>query len=236
MPEPPQLAPAFLFSPQPSNPDFRFTCKVPQELCLTHLHSKGMVLEPNPNFLSLDRFNTFLETVEPLRDQIKAFIFEFEYLNKDKMPSLKAFIDKIGEFMTKAPAGLPYAIEPRNLHYIRKEYFKFIQSANLIHVLSEKLYMPHITQVYDEFKSYFGDTVVIRLLGGNRKEIEAKTGNKWDKIVDPKRELASIVQMVGEMVKTRTVVVSVNNHYEGSAPLTIENIKMNLSSYSQGTK
>jgi hypothetical protein len=41
-----------------------------------------------------------------------------------------------------------------------------------IHVFSEKLYMPHIYHVYNDCKDYIGGVSVIRLLGGNRKQIE----------------------------------------------------------------
>jgi uncharacterized protein YecE (DUF72 family) len=213
-------------------PDFRFTCKVPQEICLTHRrgHKKEEAPEPNPNFLSLDLLQDFLDTVSPLTDQIDAFMFEFEYLNKQKMASLDAFLEKLDEFFAEAPTGLPYALEPRNSNYLKTKYFQFVKKQGLIHVLSEKIYLPHIYDVYDEFSAYFGDTVVIRLLGGDRKEMEERADNQWDKIVDPKSaDLPRIVRMISEMMQTKKkVFINVNNHYEGSAPLTMKKIASSL--------
>jgi uncharacterized protein YecE (DUF72 family) len=206
-------------------PEFRFTCKVPQEICLTHLRGKpGEALAPNPHFLSLDLLSTFLDTVSPLFGQIAAVMFEFEYLNKQKCPSLNAFIEKLGSFFAKAPRGMPYALEPRNANYLKPQYFQFVQQQGLIHVLSEKQYLPHIYDVYDQFTAYFGDTVVIRLLGGDRKAIEAKTGNSWDRLVEPKDDLAAVARMIAQMRETRVVITMANNHYEGSAPLTLKRL------------
>ena len=56
--------------------------------------------------------------------------------------------------------------------------------------------------------------------------IEARTGEKWDRIVEEQEGKASIVGMVKNLlVQGKRVVVNVNNHYEGSAPLTIERIR-----------
>lgn len=205
-------------------PDFRFTCKIPQQICLTHHRNqkRNNDLIPNPDFLSLERWNQFLDVISPLKKQVSAFIFEFEYLNKQKMPSLNIFIDKLSDFFRRAPHGTPYAIEPRNSNYLTTEYFKFIQEHNLIHVLSEKQYMPHIYDIYHQFKSYLGNTAVVRLLGGDRKAIETQTAGQWNQIVDPKPDLPQIAHLIAELAETKSVYVNVNNHYEGSAPLTIK--------------
>ena len=83
--------------------------------------------------------------------------------------------------------------------------------------------MPSITTVYENFGRYLSDKVIIRLLGGDRKEIEQKTGERWNAIVDEKPEKAEIVEMVKDLLlKGKQVIVNVNNHYEGSAPKSIE--------------
>jgi uncharacterized protein YecE (DUF72 family) len=64
------------------------------------------------------------------------------------------------------------------------------------------------------------------LHGPDRPGMEEKTKEKWNEIVAPKdEELERIVQMVKELMNTGLAVyVNVNNHYEGSAPKTIEKI------------
>lgn len=93
--------------------------------------------------------------------------------------------------------------------------------------------MPSIIEVYEKWQSLIHqhETVVIRLLGPDRQGIERQTGKEWDRIVAPRdEELAAIVEMVkGLLARGLTVYLNVNNHYEGSAPLTIERIRRLLS-------
>jgi len=60
--------------------------------------------------------------------------------------------------------------------------------------------------------------------GGDREGIEASTGKDWSRIVRPQpegiRAAAAIARSNAE--KGILTIVNVNNHYEGSAPLTIE--------------
>ena len=53
-----------------------------------------------------------------------------------------------------------------------------------------------------------------------------KTKDKWNKIVDSKEEdLAAVAAMIQELRDADVrVYLNVNNHYEGSAPLTIARI------------
>jgi uncharacterized protein YecE (DUF72 family) len=57
--------------------------------------------------------------------------------------------------------------------------------------------------------------------------MEKLTGERWDRIVAPKDdELDRLVDMVREMrEKSLTVYLNINNHFEGSAPLTIERLR-----------
>ena len=54
--------------------------------------------------------------------------------------------------------------------------------------------------------------------------MEERTGNRWDRIVEPKDgELAKQVKMVRDLrQRNHDIFINVNNHYEGSAPRTIE--------------
>lgn len=207
---------------------FRFTCKVPQSITLTHQRKKkddgSLVL--NETFLSNDLFDQFIRNIEPVLDQTAAIMFEFEYLNIQKMPSLEQFLTYMEAFLTKAPKGLPYAIETRNPNYLTTTYFQFLNKHHIIPVLAEKLYMPHVYDLYETFRDVLQDTVVIRLLGGDRLAIEKKTKEQWNIIVEPKADdIEKIVAMIKDMLTRLTVVINVNNHYEGSAPRTIDMIK-----------
>lgn len=214
------------------NENFSFTCKVPEAITLTHLRNKtkNESLIINENFLSADLFKQFLSHIEPIFKKLDALIFQFEYLNKQKMASLNSFIIRFNEFLEKINLTLPIAIETRNSNYLKPEFFDFIAKNNLIYVFNEIKYMPAITEVYKKFADYLiNEKVIIRLLGGDRSEIEKITGSKWNSIVSPKDELNDIIIMVSDLLaKNKTVIVNVNNHYEGSAPLTIKKIKQKL--------
>ena len=83
-----------------------------------------------------------------------------------------------------------------------------------------------VTEVFTRYRDYLGDTLVIRLLGGDRSEIEKKTGNKWNRIVEEKPIKRDIIQMsVDSKFDHGKVIINVNNHYEGSAPLTISALR-----------
>lgn len=86
--------------------------------------------------------------------------------------------------------------------------------------------MPSIFDVYKQFSEKIRSLTVIRLHGGDRKEMEEQTGNNWNRIVTSKDEdLQSLAKMLADL-RTRNVeaYLYVNNHFEGSAPRTIARI------------
>ncbi|MBR9979379.1 MAG: DUF72 domain-containing protein [Bacteroidetes bacterium] len=68
---------------------------------------------------------------------------------------------------------------------------------------------------------------MLRLHGPDRKGIEERSGGKWNRIIEARdEELQHITELVQEMLACdMDVFLNVNNHYEGSAPLTIEKIR-----------
>jgi uncharacterized protein YecE (DUF72 family) len=209
---------------------FRFTCKVPQEITLTHHRQKKKSdpLEPNESFLSVERFEQFIRAIEPLLPQMDAVMLEFEYLNKQKMRGLDAFLESLDRFLSAAPSGIPYAVEPRNHQYVTDRYFRFLLERNVAHVFSEKIYMPHVWELYRTHQSLLSqmDRAVVRLMGGDRKEIEELTGRQWNQVVLPKDpDKEHITGMVSSLVSHAYTTLNVNNHYEGAAPTTIRSIR-----------
>ena len=166
-----------------------------------------------------------------MKDHIDMIMFQFEYLNKNKMKNLTQFLRNFREFLEKIRKDIPMGIETRNGNYLKTLYFEFLYSNKLYHVFSERKYMPHVWEVYDKYHEYIRDKALIRLLGGMRKEIESKTNKEWNKIVIPRdEELGRIAGMVNDMLSRNIdVIVNVNNHYEGSAPITIERLKRKIS-------
>lgn len=86
-----------------------------------------------------------------------------------------------------------------------------------------------IFELYEKFKDQLSDPVVISgdFMGWIEREIEERTKNIWATIVDPRDDeplrLKNVVNDLRE--RQHQVFVNVNNHFEGSAPRTIEKIK-----------
>ncbi|MCW9066242.1 MAG: DUF72 domain-containing protein [Ignavibacteriaceae bacterium] len=213
--------------------DFLFTIKVPNSITLTHFYknSKDDQLIPNPYFLSVELFKEFLNSIEPIRKQVGCLIFQFEYLNKQKMSSLSEFQLKFSEFYKIINKHeLTIGIEIRNPNYLNENYFNFLSELNLAPVFLEGYYMPPVTVIYSKFKKHIKNLAVIRLHGPDRKGIEKMANENWNQIyINRNVEIKSIVEMIKELKNNEVdIFVNVNNHFEGSAPLTIEKIRKNL--------
>jgi len=214
--------------------DFRFTVKLPNSVTLTHYYARGKdaPLIENPSFLSHAVLTEFLGLLEPMHDVLGPLMFQFEYLNKKKMASLTAFLDAFGEFAEELPGGFRYGVEIRNPDYLDESYFEFLHRNELAPVFIQGYYMPPVTEVLATARPTLegGGTAIVRLHGPDRKAIEKETGKRWDAIVAPRDdELAGIGRMTNELLGSGVdVYVNANNHYEGSAPLTIERFRQLL--------
>ena len=209
--------------------NFKFSVKVPNSITLTHYYHRGNTgpLIENPNFLSQSLFELFLDSVVPMREKLGPLIFQFEYLNKQKMPSQAVFLDRIVKFVSGLFPGFSYFIETRNPNYLDEKYFKAIGDLNLRLVFLQGYYMPDIFGIYQKYEQYIKDAVVIRLHGPDRQGMEKQTNGVWNKIVAPKdHELQALAQMLRTLDERNVdAYINVNNHYEGCAPLTIQRLK-----------
>lgn len=212
--------------------DFLFSVKAPNSITLTNYYAKQPAAlkvyanRPNPYFLDVDLLNRFIEILEPMKDKLGPIMFQFEYLNKKKMPSREAFLERLNEFFDRAPQGYDYAVETRNKNYLTEDFFEFLKERSLGFVLLEGYYMPHITEVAAKHDVRTAKFSVVRLHGPDRQGIEERTGGSWDRIIDPKDEgLKATTSIINENIqKGITTFVNVNNHYEGCAPLTIQRL------------
>lgn len=214
--------------------DFAFTVKAPNSITLTHLYRKRKSdpLVENSHFLSPSLLRAFLSLLDPLGETLGPVMFQFGYLNKKMVASQEAFQTLLQAFSDQMPAGYRYGVEVRNAQYMNRSHFEFLLRNELSPVLLEGYWMPPITEVYRDWGDLIAqhDVVVIRLLGPDRKGIERQTDKRWNRIVAPKdQELSAIVEMTEDLLaRGVSVYLNVNNHYEGSAPLTIERIRSRL--------
>jgi uncharacterized protein YecE (DUF72 family) len=208
--------------------DFLFTIKLPNSLSLTHYYKTD---QKNPHFLSIDLFEQFLSSIEPMLSKTGMLILQFEYLNKQKMPSLQHFTEYLCGFFESLPKDSPpVGIEIRNPNYLNESWFRFLANNNISNVFLEGYFMPPVTETYRKYGSHMKGIPIIRLHGPDRSGIEQISGSEWSKIyIDRENSLTAIAQMINELQeKSEFVFVNVNNHYEGSAPLTINRLKEKL--------
>jgi len=210
-------------------PDFKFTIKVPNSITLTHFYRKrkDQPLEQNPHFLSGEIFDRFLELLTPMHSRIGVLMFQFEYLNKQKMESQTRFQEEFGIFIDPYKSTFNYGIEIRNPNYLNHRYFEFLRTNNLGHVFLQGYYMPDIFGIFSRFLKYFEQPTVIRLHGPDRSDIEEKSRGIWNRILEPKEDDLNQLVRVIEEIRSRNLdlYINVNNHYEGSAPMTIQRIQ-----------
>ncbi len=214
-----------------SVPDnFVFTVKALNSLTLTHFYSKQPAAyaayagQPNDSFLDNDLLERFLERLAPLGKKLGPIMFQFEYLNKTKMPNKEAFIERFQDFISRAPQGFRYAVETRNPNYLTSTFFEFLARGGLGFVFLEGYYMPPIGQVFESHHPPTADFSIIRLHGGDRQEIEKETGEVWNRVVSPRPDgIRAAARIVRSNARRRVITfVNVNNHFEGSAPLSIQ--------------
>ena len=209
---------------QATDKDFRFTVKCPNTLTLPFAY--GSTIEANPWFLDAEVFYRFVERLGPLVHKIGLFMFQFSYLNQKAFSSRKELEQRLEHFMGMLPDGLAYAVEIRNPTWLDATWFDFLARNALTPVLLSGYWMDGLEEPLKRFLKTDIPTLCIRLHGDDRSGIEQETGSRWDKLVVNKNgELASIAPLLVELAKQgRVVYINVNNHYEGSAPLTIEKL------------
>lgn len=154
-------------------------------------------------------------------------MLQFEYLNRDKMPAVSLFLDRLGAFLSACPKEFPIGVETRNPNYIGKEYFDLLAAHGAHHVFLQGYYMPPVWEVAAGMAPREGGVQVLRLHGPDRKGMEERSGGDWSRIIEARDdELRLIITLAqGMLSRGVDVFLNVNNHYEGSAPLTIEKIR-----------
>jgi len=206
---------------------FRFAVKAPNALTLTHEYArrKDDPLVANPHFLSRSLLGEFLDRIEAMHDVLGPILFQFEYLNRKKVPSRAAFLDQVAAFARELPPGFTYGVEVRNPPWVDAEHLTLLKDVGLIPVLISGYWMPPLEELFERHrKQLLGfDTIVLRLMGEDRGKIEETTGKVWNRIVEPHdAELGAVAGILVSISRAgRTPFLFVNNHYEGCAPLTI---------------
>jgi len=222
----PEVIEAYIMS---VSDDFKFSIKLPNSISLTHFYNQNKTepLIANPYFFSVELYEQIMQLLGSFGDMLGPCMLQFEYLNKQKMNSQNDFLFKLDSFLERLNDVQHLALEIRNPNYLNENYFNFLLEKKVQNVFLQGYYMPPVYEIYEKYRDLISGGTIIRLHGPDRKGIEKKTGGDWNKIVEPKDgELDKIVEMIRDLLSREVdVYLNVNNHYEGSAPLTITKIK-----------
>lgn len=210
--------------------NFKFTIKAPNTLTLTHFKGKkGEDLTSNPYFLSSEIVMKFLNSIHVMENNIGSIMLQFGYLNMQKMKSPLEFFNRLDSFLFQIPHSNLFSVETRNKNYLKPQLFDILLNHNSSPVLLQGYWMDNIWDTFNMFKNQIlkFDKVIIRLHGDDREGIEKKSNKRWDSIITNRdNELEKVSEMVKQIRKNNAqVYINVNNHYEGSAPLTIKKLQ-----------
>jgi uncharacterized protein YecE (DUF72 family) len=126
-----------------------------------------------------------------------------------------------------ASSGWRYAVEIRNPDYLTETYFAVLRENAASHAFCEGYFLPAAAETYRRFGSLLWGPVLFRLQARDRTAMDRASGKQWNRIVEPRDEtIADLAAAVVDAITVgRRTIVSVNNHFEGSAPLTIDKFR-----------
>src|ERR1041384_5160095 len=131
--------------------DFRFGFKVTDALTIKKFPNfdrfGARAGQPNRDFLNADLFaSAFLKPCEGIREKIGVLMFEFSRFWPGDYEHGRDFIADLDLFLAKLPKGWPYAIEMRNRHWLREEYFACLARHGVTHVFNSWDAMPPVSE------------------------------------------------------------------------------------------
>ncbi len=185
--------------------------------------------QPNKDFLNADLFTTaFLKPCEDIRSKVGVLMFEFSRFWPSDYEHGRDFVSDLDGFFGKLPKGWPYAVELRNHHWLRDEYFGCLARHNVTHVFNSWEAMPPVSEQMAMPGSRTSPNLVAArflLKPGRRYEEAVKKFQPYDKVREQNPEVrAAGVALIKEgksAGQQRKTFIYVNNRMEGNALDTI---------------
>lgn len=213
--------------------DFRFGFKVTDAVTIKRFPNLPRFGEragkPNEHFLNADLFaGAFLKPCEAIRDQVGVLLFEFSRFWPSDYEHGRDFVADLDGFLGKLPPGWPYAVELRNHHWLRDEYFGCLARHGVAHVFNNWDAMPPVSEQMALPGSRTNPNLCAArfLLKPGRKYEEAvKTFQPYDKVKEPNPDARAAGRALIAEGKVagpeRATFIYVNNRLEGNALETI---------------
>jgi len=216
--------------------DFQFGLKVTDAITIKKypkLNRFGTKAgQTNRDFLNPDLFATaFLKPCEEIRSKVGVLMFEFSRFWPSDYEHGRDFISDLDGFLGKLPKGWPYAVELRNKHWLRDEYFGCLKKHGVTHVFNSWEAMPPVSEQMAMPGSRTNPqlvTVRFLLRPGRKYEEAVKTFHPYDQLKETNPDARSAGRALiteGKITgPARKTFIYVNNRMEGNALETIESL------------
>ena len=104
--------------------------------------------QDNPHFLDAELFKSAVLAVHEatFKEHTGPFVFEFGEMFPPVVPSLAFFLEKLEHFFANLPREYQYAVELRNKHFLKPEYFATLRAHNVSHVFNHWMKMPTLRE------------------------------------------------------------------------------------------
>jgi uncharacterized protein YecE (DUF72 family) len=212
---------------------FQFGLKAPEEITIRefpmHARYGSKAGLANPLFLSREMFEgSFLEPLEPYREQIAVIMFEFGTFARNVYDSVDDYLRDLEPFLASLPAGWRFAVEIRNPSFLVRSYFDLLARYGVAHVFNAWTRMPTLAEQLAIEGAFTTDFIVARALlrKGRSYEDAVKLFAPYTQVQDPNPETRRALRHIVERARQRKerAYLFINNRLEGNAPGTIEGI------------
>ncbi len=214
-------------------PGLRFALKVPEEITVKvfpkHARYGARAGVENPSFLNAALLeDALLKPLEPFRERICAFIFEFGTFPVSAYTHLRDFVRDLDRFLAALPRRFRYSVEVRNPGLLVPDYFSCLRAHGAAHVFNAWTRMPELAAQLRIPDAFTADFTVCRALlrRGRPYETAVKMFSPYEEIRDPYPEGRTAIRDLIDYSRGQGIAafIFVNNRFEGNAPRTIEAI------------
>jgi uncharacterized protein YecE (DUF72 family) len=211
--------------------DFRFLVKAHEHVTMAHFphHARyGTVRgQPNPRFLDVGYTvdNVVRPFVEGLGAKAGPLLFQFPPQDVAPVGGVRAFVERLHQFLSRLPKGPLYAVELRNRELLTPEYSSVLNDVGACHGFNAWQRMPPLDVQAKCVGTWEAPALVIRWLlprGANYDQLRVRYA-PFNRIVeeDPDTRTA-LAHLVREAIaRELPSYVIVNNKAEGCAPESI---------------
>ncbi len=210
-------------------PGFPCCTKAPEAITspivMAHRGARGG--EPNPDFLSFERFqDTMLGPfARAFRGNAGPFILEFPPVPAANRVAPDAFAERLDAFLERLPRDFTYVVELRDRRLLTRAYQRVIARHRVGHTYNYWTAMPLPAAQLAIVPIDTGPCAVVRLLlRPGTKYVDRKDDfAPFDKLMAPDAAMRQdVLQLILSSLGSKIpIYILVNNKAEGSAPLTI---------------